>query len=80
MNDNVSKVGDAMKEMNKQSMLFEINTLKRDLQQLKNEWRKEKKHCLYESDEDGEYYKSSIESIEDSIREMKGHLDKLDKE
>jgi hypothetical protein len=43
MNDNMSKVGDAMIEMNKQSMPFEINALKRDLQQLKNEWRKEKK-------------------------------------
>ena len=42
MANNVSTVGWAMKEMNRQNMIFEVNALKKELQQLKNEWRKER--------------------------------------
>jgi len=77
MNENVSMMGEAMKEMNKQSMMLEINALNKDLQQLKNEWRKEKRSVTYESEEDGEYYKSSIANLEESIRVHKMHLDRL---
>lgn len=48
-------------------------------QQLKNEWRKEKRSMTYESEEDGEYYKSSIANLEESIMVHKMHLDRLNK-
>jgi len=77
--DNVSKVSIAIEHMNENSVHVRIDSLKEKKLNLRNEWRKEKKKTDYDSDEDGEFYRSSIKEIEDSISTSKEYLDKVRK-
>lgn len=60
---NVSIVGSAMSEMTQQDWFIELNRLKKELKETKNEWRKEKRSTHYQPDEDDDYYKDTIASI-----------------
>jgi hypothetical protein len=73
---NVSIVGSAMSEMTQQTWFIELNRLKKELKETKNEWRKEKRSTLYQRDEDDDYYKDTIASIQDSIEFAQKMLDK----
>jgi hypothetical protein len=77
MANNVSRVGNAIDKMNEQSIMIEINSLKKEKNKLKNEWRKERKTIDYESDEDGTFYKEAIADIDESIKASKNYLDTL---
>jgi len=80
LKDNVSTVGFALCKMNEQCIMEQIDDLTHRKRELKNEWRKEKKQVTYDSDDDGEFFKSSIQEINQLIAAKQGYLDELKKE
>lgn len=80
LKDNVSTVGFALCKMNEQCIMEQIDDLTHRKRELKNEWRKEKKHTTYDSDDDGEFFKSSIQEIDQLITAKQGYLDELKEE
>ena len=80
LQQNVSTVGFALCKMNEQCIMEQIDDLTHKKRELRNEWRKEKKHNSYNSDDDGEYFKNSIEEINQLITSKQGYLDEIKEE
>jgi len=80
LNNNISTVGFALCKMNEQCVMEQIDVLTHRKRDLKNEWRKEKKLPSYDSDEDGEFYSSSIKDIEQLIDAKIAYLGELKEE
>ena len=66
-------------EASSRSVHLRLDSLRKEKLSIKNEWRKEKKNADYDSDEDGELYRSSIKKIEDVISVAKDYLTKVSK-
>ena len=77
MSHNVNKVGASIDKMNEQHIIAEINSLRKEKLQLKNQWRLERKTSDYDSEEDGTFYADAVKDIEESIRTSQKYLDDL---
>ena len=67
LEDNYSIVGYALYKVNEWRVMEQIDNWTYSKRELENEWKKEKKQASFDTDEDRELYKSSMQQKVDQL-------------